>query len=67
MHTDVLTTLTVSPGEVSALDHEVRDDSVEVGANIPLAARTGVVARRLVAQTLQIQVKFVYMYTHDGL
>ena len=65
MHTDavVLTTLTVSPGEVSALDHEVLDDPVEVGAHVPLAARTGVAARRLLAQTLQIQVKVVSILT----
>ena len=57
MHSDLLTTLTVSPGEVSALDHEVRDDSVEVGAHVPLAARTGVAARLLLAQTLRIQME----------
>ena len=54
-----MTTLTVAPGEVSALDHEVADDPVEVGAHVPLAARPRVATLRLVAQTLQIQVKVV--------
>ena len=51
MHTDLLVTLTVAPGEVSALDHEVADDSVEVGAHVPLAALAGI-AYAGVTQTL---------------
>ena len=45
--------LTVAPGEVSALDHEVGDDPVEVGAHVALAVRAGVVAGRLLTQTLE--------------
>ena len=48
------TLLTVAPGEVSALDHEVADDPVEVGADVAFAARPGLVALGLLAESLEV-------------